>query len=36
MRELASGRMPPVASLRVDEAGVALVSDWIRGLAGCE
>jgi uncharacterized repeat protein (TIGR03806 family) len=36
MRELASGRMPPVGSLRVDEEGVALVSDWIRGLGGCE
>jgi len=35
MRELASGRMPPVASLRVDEAAVGLISDWIRGLPAC-
>jgi uncharacterized repeat protein (TIGR03806 family) len=35
MRELASGRMPPVASLRVDEAGLAVVTEWIRGLSAC-
>jgi uncharacterized repeat protein (TIGR03806 family) len=36
MRELASGRMPPIASRRVDSAGLALVADWIRALPGCE
>lgn len=35
MRELGSGRMPSVGSIAVDEAGVALVSDWIRSLPGC-
>ena len=36
MRELASGRMPPVASLKVDEGGLALVTRWISGLTGCD
>jgi uncharacterized repeat protein (TIGR03806 family) len=36
MRTLESGRMPTIASLVVDEAGVSLLSDWIRSLAGCD
>jgi uncharacterized repeat protein (TIGR03806 family) len=35
MRLLGSGRMPTIASLRVDEAGVALLSAWISSLPGC-
>ena len=31
-----SAAMPPVGSLRVDEAGVALLTDWISGLASCD
>jgi uncharacterized repeat protein (TIGR03806 family) len=27
--------MPPIGSLDIDEAGVALVADWIAGLGGC-
>ncbi|MBN1240563.1 MAG: hypothetical protein JXB36_18820 [Gammaproteobacteria bacterium] len=27
--------MPPLASTRVDQAGVELVAEWIGGLAGC-
>jgi uncharacterized repeat protein (TIGR03806 family) len=27
--------MPPVGSARVDEAGVALVSEWVNSLSGC-
>jgi glucose/arabinose dehydrogenase len=30
-----AGRMPPVGSLRVDEAAVRVVGDWIRSGAGC-
>jgi uncharacterized repeat protein (TIGR03806 family) len=36
MLELGRGRMPEVASLVVDQEGVALVSDWIRSLTGCQ
>jgi uncharacterized repeat protein (TIGR03806 family) len=36
MRELGSGRMPPVASILVDDAGLALVSEWIGSLPGCQ
>lgn len=36
MRELGSGRMPEFGSLVVDEGGVALISDWISALAGCD
>ena len=28
--------MPPVGSLRVDDAGAAMLSDWIAGLASCD
>jgi hypothetical protein len=28
--------MPPVGSARIDETGVALVSDWIGSLTGCQ
>jgi len=35
MRERGVGRMPPLASHRVDEHGVALVEAWIRSLDGC-
>jgi uncharacterized repeat protein (TIGR03806 family) len=35
MRLLESGRMPPVASLAVDAAGVKLLSDWIASLVAC-
>jgi uncharacterized repeat protein (TIGR03806 family) len=35
MRELGRGRMPEFASLVVDQRGVSLISDWIRGLARC-
>jgi hypothetical protein len=35
MRELASGRMPPMASTVVDTQAVALLSDWISALAAC-
>lgn len=28
--------MPPVASLSVDDAGLALIGAWIDGLDGCE
>ena len=28
--------MPPLASLRVDEQGAALLSDWIASLASCD
>jgi len=28
--------MPPVGSLRIDDAGVALLTDWIAGLASCD
>jgi uncharacterized repeat protein (TIGR03806 family) len=33
-RTLEEGRMPRVASLLVDEKGVKLIGDWIRGLPG--
>jgi len=32
MRVLDSNRMPPVASSRLDTAGVALIERWIQGL----
>jgi uncharacterized repeat protein (TIGR03806 family) len=35
MLELGRGRMPEIASLRVDHEGVTLVSDWIRSIAAC-
>ncbi|WP_373045696.1 PQQ-dependent sugar dehydrogenase [Vulgatibacter sp.] len=35
MERLGAGRMPPVGSGVVDEAGLALVEDWIRGLPSC-
>jgi uncharacterized repeat protein (TIGR03806 family) len=35
MKLTGAGRMPEVGTLRVDDAGVALVSDWIRALAAC-
>ena len=28
--------MPPLAKLRVDDAGVALLRDWVAGLQGCQ
>jgi hypothetical protein len=36
MKALDSTRMPTVASLLVDDAGVALISAWIAGMAGCQ
>jgi hypothetical protein len=27
--------MPPVGSNRIDDAGVALLSEWISGMSGC-
>ena len=35
MKILGAGRMPEVASLVVDQEGVALLSEWIRSLAAC-
>jgi uncharacterized repeat protein (TIGR03806 family) len=35
MNILESGRMPTVASLAIDHAGVALLSDWIRSIVRC-
>ncbi|HEY0710479.1 MAG TPA: hypothetical protein VGG33_26985, partial [Polyangia bacterium] len=35
MRALDSTRMPTVASLLVDDAGVGLLSAWISGLSAC-
>jgi hypothetical protein len=35
MRTLESGRMPTIASIAVDERGVALVADWIRSIDRC-
>jgi uncharacterized repeat protein (TIGR03806 family) len=35
MRALDAKRMPPLASSRVDEAGAALIDEWIRSLAAC-
>jgi uncharacterized repeat protein (TIGR03806 family) len=32
---LGSNRMPPLASSVVDQAGVGVLDDWIRALAGC-
>ena len=29
------GRMPPLASSVVDDAGVTVIDDWIAGLGGC-
>jgi hypothetical protein len=28
--------MPPLGSNVIDAAGVALISDWVNGLAGCQ
>jgi len=36
MRDLANGRMPPLASHVVDAAGSKLIEDWIRGMGGCQ
>lgn len=36
MITLDAQRMPPIASQVRDEAGVALIEDWILGLEGCE
>lgn len=35
MKALTGGRMPPVASSAVDDAGVVLVDQWIRSLTAC-
>ena len=35
MKLTGAGRMPEVGTLQVDDAGVALVSDWIRALTAC-
>ena len=35
MLELGRGRMPEIGTAVVDQAGVALVSDWIQSLAAC-
>jgi len=35
MKRLDTHRMPPVGSLVVDQAGVALLTEWLTGLAGC-
>jgi uncharacterized repeat protein (TIGR03806 family) len=35
MHAVGAGRMPPLASLQVDPAGVAVVDAWIKSLTGC-
>jgi uncharacterized repeat protein (TIGR03806 family) len=35
MLDLGRGRMPEVASLRVDDEGTSLVADWVRSLPRC-
>jgi mono/diheme cytochrome c family protein len=35
MQELGRGRMPEIATLMVDQEGVALLSSWIRSLTAC-
>jgi len=32
---IAVGRMPPLASSVVDDAGVAVIDDWIASLSSC-
>jgi uncharacterized repeat protein (TIGR03806 family) len=36
MLELGRGRMPEIASLAIDRAGVAIVSEWIAALTACQ
>ncbi|MEO1336184.1 MAG: hypothetical protein AAFV29_11095, partial [Myxococcota bacterium] len=35
LRDLGTGRMPPLASRVIDEASVDTIDDWIRALSGC-
>lgn len=36
MRASGADRMPPLGTVEIDSAGVALIEDWIRGLPSCD